>query len=100
MSRLCKPQEEQTFGALHEEGIKQSMNLFLKTDMPRLSSKCKVEVLRVLGELLEIPGLSTNRSNDVTNMVIKCLFDERPDRCGIPPPNSSFLFADSSPPSY
>jgi hypothetical protein len=77
MCRVSIPQVL-PYTVIADEALKGIVNVFLKVDIPHLSSDCKTEVLRVLGEILEVPDLSVARANDVVNIVIKALFDERP----------------------
>jgi hypothetical protein len=41
------------YDSVADESIQSLMNMFLKVDMMQLSSSCKIEILRVLGEALE-----------------------------------------------
>lgn len=74
MSRLIKSIQS---SSMADDAMEAAMNMFLKVDMPQLSSHCKAELLRVLGELLDMPFLTAQRANEVVNLVIKVLFDDR-----------------------
>ncbi len=74
---MCRLITEIECDELVEEALVAMFNVFLKVDMAPLSSHCKSEVLKVLGELLEM-DLTTVRANEAVNLVLKVLFDDRP----------------------
>ncbi len=85
MTRLCvyhsTELENDGVGFIADETMKELLfNIFSKADMTHVSSECKIEILRVLGEVLEGFQLSASRASDTVHTVFRALFDDSPAR--------------------